>query len=151
MFFQWPQIWRMIRVIHHIFRLYVDTCSTTNSMRITATGRIESHMQHVVCCIITVCDFTPYVVYRGFTIIIFFVECRILSHSIKVYYWENQNSFVKYDIFLEFPRELMGSFFSLWHLFTKRGIKIYTHTQKFVTSIKRYPIIYIKVLGGGGQ
>ena len=47
----------------------LETCNTTDSMRKTATCRIESHMRHVVCRVFTVYDLMRNVVYRGFTAI----------------------------------------------------------------------------------
>ena len=62
----------------------VETCNTTDSLRKTATSRIESHMRHVICRILTVYDSTQDVAYQGFTTIYL---GRGMSHTVA-YYWE---------------------------------------------------------------
>ena len=64
--------------------LQVETCNTTDSLRKTATSRIESHMRHVICRVLTVYDSTRDVAYQGFTTIYL---GRGMSHTVA-YYWE---------------------------------------------------------------
>ena len=84
--------------------LKVETCNTTDSLRKTATSRIESHMRHVVCRILTVYDSTRDVAYQGFTTIYL---GRGMSHTVT-YYWERH--FWQTYNFWKFPRDLMGIF-----------------------------------------